>query len=182
MAPSVTTTLPLAELRSTLESLRQRYAAWNPAEDEPPPTGAADAAMLARHCQPADPRRLAIELKRTVDALRPAPKGVDEEAASEAMMEALEDVPLDIAQAALKRVRMECKWFPKPAEIRERVVAELGERKRAVMKAEVAAAMAARRKAAPPRRPPTEAERAQVAAAMAGLRGRMEANPLKGAG
>jgi hypothetical protein len=45
---------------------------------------------------------------------------------------------------------MECKWFPKPSEIRERVVAELGERKRLAAKARVAAMMAARR------RPPSE--------------------------
>ena len=151
-------------MRSMLASLRQRYAEWRPADDDPPATAAADARLLEAHCAPADPRWLAIELKRTVDALRPAPKGIDEGAASDAMMEALEDAPVDIAEAALKRVRMECKWFPKPAEIRDRVVAELGERKRAAVKARVAADMAARRKPASPPRPATEAEKAGLVA------------------
>ncbi|MBK8246124.1 MAG: hypothetical protein IPK85_01770 [Gemmatimonadetes bacterium] len=167
-------------MRSTLASLRQRYAEWSPAEDEPPVTAEADARLLEAHCAPADPRWLAIELKRTVDALRPAPKGIDEGAASDAMMEALEDAPVDIAQAALKRVRMECKWFPKAAEIRDRVVAELGERKRAAIKARVAADMAARRKPAPPHRPATEAEKARVSAMAAPVYARARDNPLKG--
>lgn len=165
-----------------LASRQQRYAEWDPASDDAPPvTAAEDAAVLDAHCAPADPRLLAVELKRTTDRFPPR-KGWDEEdaaAAGDGLMEALEDVPLDIAQAALKRVRLECHFFPDPADIRERVVAELGERKRAAMKAKVAADMAARRKEQPPRRPPTDAERAQVAEAMAGLRRGMEDNPLK---
>ena len=175
-----TTTLPPAEMRSMLASLRQRYAEWRPADDDPPATAAADARLLEAHCAPADPRWLAIELKRTVDALRPAPKGIDEGAASDAMMEALEDAPVDIAEAALKRVRMECKWFPKPAEIRDRVVAELGERKRAAVKARVAADMAARRKPASPPRPATEDEKARASEMTAQVYARTRDNPLKG--
>ena len=167
-------------MRSMLASLRQRYAEWRPADDDPPATAAADARLLEAHCAPADPRWLAIELKRTVDALRPAPKGIDEGAASDAMMEALEDAPVDIVQAALKRVRMECKWFPKPAEIRDRVVAELGERKRAAVKARVAADMAARRKPASPPRPATEDEKARVSEMTAQVYARTRDNPLKG--
>jgi len=163
-----------------LASLRQRYAEWRPADDDPPATAAADARLLEAHCAPADPRWLAIELKRTVDALRPAPKGIDEGAASDAMMEALEDAPVDIAEAALKRVRMECKWFPKPAEIRDRVVAELGERKRAAVKARVAADMAARRKPTSPPRPATEDEKARVSEMTAQVYARTRDNPLKG--
>ena len=175
-----TTTLPPAEMRSTLASLRQRYAEWSPAEDDPPLTAEADARILEEHCAPADPRWLAIELKRTIDALRPAPKGIDEGAASDAMMEALEDAPVDIVQAALKRVRMECKWFPKPAEIRDRIVAELGERKRAAIKARVAADMAARRKPAASYRPATDAEKARVSEMTAPIYARARDNPLKG--
>ena len=167
-------------MRSMLASLRQRYAEWRPADDDPPATAAADARLLEAHCAPADPRWLAIELKRTVDALRPAPKGIDEGAASDAMMEALEDAPVDIAEAALKRVRMECKWFPKPAEIRDRVVAELGERKRAAVKARVAADMAARRKPASPPRPATEDEKARASEMTAQVYARTRDNPLKG--
>jgi hypothetical protein len=142
MANNVTTIRQPSEVRSMLGSLRQRYAEWT-LDADPPPTAERDAAVIRAHCAPADPRLLAVELKRTVD-LFPAPNDPNQSAAlSEALMEALEDAPLDIAQAALKRVRMECKWFPKPAEIRERVIEELGERKRAALKAEVAASMAA---------------------------------------
>ena len=164
-----------------LGSLRQRYAEWT-LDADPPPTAERDAAVIRTYCAPADPRQLAIELKLTVDALRPAPKGVDEAAAAEALMEALEDAPLDIAQAALKRVRMECKWFPKPAEIRERVIEELGERKRAALKAEVAASMAARRKPTPPRPEPTEAAIAEVSRMVASVRVQNRDNPLKSCG
>lgn len=136
--------------------------------------------MLAAHCRPADPRALAVELKRTLDIFPPHTSG-DPGALSDALMEALEDVPLDIAQTALRRVRMECRFTPRPAEIRERVIAELGERKRMALKAAVAADMARRRKEGRPPRPATEAEKAQVSEMLAKARTQHQANPLKGA-
>jgi hypothetical protein len=47
-------------------------------------------------------------------------------------VEALEDCPPDLVQAALRHVRLTLKWFPKPCELREPIVAEL-ERRRAVL-------------------------------------------------
>lgn len=43
-------------------------------------------------------------------------------------LEALEDVPPDLAELAMKRVRMNLKFFPKPSEIRAQIAPELGER------------------------------------------------------
>ena len=161
-----------------LESLRLRYGEWT-LDGDPPATAERDAAMIRAYCAPADPKLLAVELKRTVD-LFPAPNDMSQAAAlSEALMEALEDAPLDIAQAALKRVRMECKWFPKPAEVRERVMAEMGERKRAALKAEVAASMAARRRACQPSPEITDEDRRRVSELVASI-GARPSNPMHG--
>lgn len=43
--------------------------------------------------------------------------------------EALEDLPADLAQAALKHCRLTMRWFPKPADIRAPIEAELRRRK-----------------------------------------------------
>jgi hypothetical protein len=43
--------------------------------------------------------------------------------------EAFEDVPLDLALSALKQARRDCKWRPRPAELRNFVRADLSERK-----------------------------------------------------
>ena len=44
-------------------------------------------------------------------------------------LEAVEDLPLDLLEKALKHIRMNLKWFPKPCEIRSPVAADLGKRK-----------------------------------------------------
>lgn len=44
-------------------------------------------------------------------------------------LEAVEDIPEDLLEVALKHVRMNRKWFPKPFEIREPILPELAKRK-----------------------------------------------------
>ncbi len=44
-------------------------------------------------------------------------------------LEAFEDIPRDLAEKALKHVRLNNKWFPKPAELREPIKADLAKRK-----------------------------------------------------
>ena len=165
------TILPTASTHSTLASRQRHYADWLPSAGDLPATVeqiASDVRAFAAGLEPADPRALAVELRRTL-ALFPLPDPQQAAALSEGAMEALEGVPLDIAQAALKRVRMECKFFPRPSEIRERVVAELGERRRAKAKAEVALAMAQRRGRKVDKAPVTDEERAMVAETVARL-------------
>jgi hypothetical protein len=45
-------------------------------------------------------------------------------------IEALADVPADLVDIALKHVRLNCKWFPKPAELRAPIERLLAERQR----------------------------------------------------
>lgn len=53
-------------------------------------------------------------------------------------LEAVADVPADLLALALKRVRMEVKWFPKIPEIRAAVETELAERKTAAFRLRLA--------------------------------------------
>lgn len=148
-----------------LASRQRRYAEWAPETGDLPATELAiaeDIRILEAGLRPADPKSVAVELARTLGRYR-LPDHSDAEDRAEGAMEALEGVPLDIVQAALKRVRLECKWFPMPSEIRDRVVAEMGERRRAVAKAKVAQVMASRRRADADRTAPTDEERARVA-------------------
>lgn len=43
-------------------------------------------------------------------------------------LEAFDDVPLDLAEQAFKHARLNCKFFPKPAELREPIKDELVKR------------------------------------------------------
>lgn len=140
--------------------------------------------MLDLHCQPINPKMLAVEINRTM-AIFPPPQGLDDDgmrALGDAMTEVLRDMPADIVMAALRRVWLECKFFPRPAEVRAFANAELGERKRAAIKAQVAADMAVRQKVSKPVRPATEAEKARVAEMVAKVRVQNRDNPLKAAG
>ena len=46
-------------------------------------------------------------------------------------IEALEDVPHDLVEEALKHVRLNCTFFPKPAELRGPIAEALSERRAA---------------------------------------------------
>lgn len=85
------------------ETLRKELEDWN------------------NHCRPADPKAVAVLLERTL-ALYGAPENWDEIA--EFYLEAFESTPLDLVEEALKEVRLTCKFFPKPSELRAPIVDE----------------------------------------------------------
>lgn len=78
---------------------------------------------------PADPKQVAVLLEQTL-AIYGAPDNWSETA--EFYLEALEDVPLDLVEKALKHVRLNLKWFPKPSELREPIREELAHRETTV--------------------------------------------------
>lgn len=95
-------------------------------------------ARMEQSLRPVDPRKLAVLLDKTMRLWRlPA----DWETVSGFYLEALEDLPDDLFEAALKRVRMTHKYpdAPKPADFRQAVEAELTARKLTVMRLKTAA-------------------------------------------
>lgn len=150
----------------------RRYETWDPASERLPATATQareDAKALDDACAPAPRAVIATLVAKTLVLFDPPadPKAAD--ARTRSIIEALEDIPLDIVESTLKRVRMELTFFPRPAEVRERAMAERGERKRLATKARVAAHMAAQREPAPERSPPTDEDRARVSAAVSRL-------------
>ncbi len=65
--------------------------------------------------RPIDPKLLAIKLAETIE-LWGTPENWGHIVGF--YREALDDLPEDVAMAALKSARMRCKWLPKPSEIR----------------------------------------------------------------
>jgi hypothetical protein len=73
-----------------------------------------------------DGKTLAVLLMQTFKIWNP-PDDIDDTA--QFYREALEDVPLDLVQAALKHLRQTLKWFPKPCELRAPIETELRRRR-----------------------------------------------------
>jgi hypothetical protein len=92
-------------------------------------------AETARSLTPCDPKRAALMLGQTVE-LYGVPNNWDRIATF--YLEAVADVPPDLLALALRRIRLESKWFPKPAEIRAAIDAELSERKTAAFRLRLA--------------------------------------------
>lgn len=63
-------------------------------------------------------------------------------------VEALEDVPADLVQVALKHARLSIKWFPKPCELREPILDELARRRAVLTRLRTMELMAKRQTAA----------------------------------
>lgn len=76
--------------------------------------------------RPIDGKTLAVLLMQTCKIWNP-PEDWDDIAGF--YREALEDVPLDLVQSALKHLRLTLKWFPKPCELRAPIEAELQRRR-----------------------------------------------------
>lgn len=76
--------------------------------------------------QPIDGKALAVLLAQSLKLWR-LPDDWDDIAPF--YREALEDVPADLAQAALKHCRLTLKWFPKPSELRAPIEVELRRRR-----------------------------------------------------
>jgi hypothetical protein len=75
---------------------------------------------------PIDGKALAVLLMQTLKIWTP-PDDFDDTA--QFYREALEDVPADLVQAALKHLRQTLKWFPKPCELRAPIEDELRRRR-----------------------------------------------------
>lgn len=84
-------------------------------------------ATLPKNLQPIDPKALAVKLAETL-ALWKVP---DDWSAAKAdwYREALADLPDDLVDLALRHARMNYKFFPKPAELREPVQRILSQRR-----------------------------------------------------
>ncbi len=130
--------------------------------------------------QPMDRRELAVKLDKTL-TLWAAPEGF--EVTAEFYLEALEDLPADLVEAALKQVRMTYRYpsMPKPADFRSAVVAELGRRQRQARKLEIAITRA-RREGEPDRNcgDLPSGRREEVEAAIGGLVAALKAAPEAG--
>jgi hypothetical protein len=171
---------PAVPSKATLSALRS-IAEWSPASDGlMPEISRADIVAFEATLTPAPREAALVALMRTLAGFDP-PNG-NIQVHTDACLEMLQDVPLDIVRTGLKRVTAECVFTPKPAEIRARVVAELGERKRLVAKARVAVTMAERRRSPEPTRTATDEERQRVARLVSGLTVRPRVNPLLEAG
>ena len=85
--------------------------------------------------RPVSPKVLAVMLDKTL-ALFETPGNWDEIASS--YTEAFQDVPEDLAAAAMKWVRLNSKWMPKPAEFRMPIAEELAGRHVALKRLQLA--------------------------------------------
>jgi hypothetical protein len=82
---------------------------------------------LPPRLRPIEPKELAVKLVQTF-AIWKLPDNWD--AIAPFYREALADVPADLAEFALRHVRLTCKWLPKPAELREPIAELLATRQR----------------------------------------------------
>lgn len=145
---------------------------WTP--DQPVSTEQAsaipDALDHARAAvEPINPKALAVLLARTAKLWK-LPEEWDDIA--EFYVEALEDVPLDLVQSALKHVRLTSKWFPKPSEIRASIGLELDRRRHVRRRLEVMEQKVRLGHVERPAdwTPPTAEEKARVAEMLANVR------------
>ena len=139
-------------------------AEWQLAEPVPVPAEAVATAIAEHEASliPADIRAVAIELDRLCDTHgTPA----DWERRVDDYLEAFEDVPLDLIKKACKHGRLEIKFFPKPAELRAAIKADLNERRDALRRLRTAAMKAKPAKHQP--EPTRERTPEQLAAAAA---------------
>lgn len=103
--------------------------AWTPDQQVPAETAASlpSAITEAEALTTAiDSKTLAVLLAQTFKLWNP-PDDFDDTAPF--YREALEDVPLDLVQSALKHIRQTLKWFPKPCELRAPIEVELRRRR-----------------------------------------------------
>lgn len=119
---------------------------------------------------PADIRAVAIELDRICDA-HGTPANWDRRVND--YLEAFEDVPVDLVQKACRWGRLDSTFFPKPAELRKAIMAELNERRDTLRRLRTAAMKAKPAKHQP--EPPRERTPAELAAAAAAKEAALQA-------
>lgn len=118
---------------------------------------------------PVTTKALAVLLAKTAKLWK-LPEEWDDIA--EFYVEALDDVPLDLVQSALKHVRLNSKWFPKPSEIRASVTLELDRRRHVLRRIEVMEQKMKRGdvERQEPWQPASAEDKARVAAMLANVR------------
>ena len=154
-----------------LASLRPLLSGWRP--EYPPPEGvdliSAALAEAEANLEAMEVKALTVAVERTL-ALWTVPDNWDNVAGF--YLEALEDVPADLVEVALKSLRQRRRWnnFPKPADLRVPIVDLLNARRVELNTIKTMLASAARERSAPQyRRPPTEAEKARVSDIVASI-------------
>lgn len=112
------------------QDLPPHLQGWKYSLNEPPPATATELEYLldawTQMIAPCGKEAGLVMLEQTL-AVYKLPENWDDIAWM--YLEALEDIPEDLAKVALKHVRQNIKWFPKPVEIREPAMAELAKRK-----------------------------------------------------
>lgn len=114
-------------------------AAWQ-ADQTPPATAdeiAADVARIEAALVPVSAEALLVLADGTL-ALFPIPDNWEDQA--QAWYAALADIPEDLIRLAFERVARNCRFWPRPAEVREQIAGELFERRLAVRRLKAAAA------------------------------------------
>lgn len=136
---------PSAKPSAAHLSLPRPLEGWRGPADGPVPLGLrelrtarqeTDAALL-----PIDLKELTVLLDQTLalfEDRRPANWGH----IAEFYLEALEDVPADLAREALRHVRRNVRFFPKPADLRAPIVEELARRQHIRLRLRLAQMMA----------------------------------------
>jgi len=137
-----------------------------PAQAQLPARLRNDIAQARANLAPMDPKALAVKLNQTL-ALWPKP--AEFETTAEFYLEALETVPADLVEKALKHVRLNSKFFPKPAELLEPIRAEMTQRRESLRDAEGKA-----RNYRPPEPEITEAERREGLRLFAEIKGSLK--------
>jgi len=155
---------PKIRAGGALASLRPRLSAWRPEYPAPASVEILQAALAEADARlaPIDVKALTVQIERTL-AIWPVPDDWAEKAWM--YLEALEDVPSDLVETALRTLRLQRRWptFPKPADLRAPIVVALAERRTESNK--IAAALSKARRDPPEivdRVPPTEADKQRV--------------------
>jgi hypothetical protein len=116
---------------------------WEP-DQIPPATVDQIAAEVERHTAALVPvdRRTLLVVADPVLALFPMPDNWEDQA--QAWYAALYDIPEDLIRSAFERVARNCRFWPRPAEVRAQIAQELMERKVAANRLRVALTKAKR--------------------------------------
>ena len=113
------------------QDLPQHMKQWEYMYHEPPPATAEELDYLEdawnQTLVPCDRKAAMVMLDETL-ALYGAPDNWD--SVAKFYLEAVDDVPEDLLAKALKHIRMNLKWFPKPCEIRTPIAEDMEKRRR----------------------------------------------------
>lgn len=122
-------------------------ATWTPEHTVPmaAPELNREVSRVAEMLAPARPEEIAVLLEETLH-LFALPKHMDWERAAPIYLEALEKFPAWAIADALRTVRLDHEFFPKPAEIRKAMPTQFHEMNLALMKLKTAAMFAQRQR------------------------------------